>query len=106
MQDETPFMIAVERVAAYLKQHSDVLAEESAASMTGARRADYIRQIELCAERMAATRTYAEFEATLSEAHRLGAYPFSDDVGAVAFTIPDDDQFVDWPEDRPEGALQ
>ena len=53
--------------------------------MTGDKRAAHQREIEKCADEMAASRTYAEFEAALEKAHRLGAFPYNEDVSQVAF---------------------
>jgi hypothetical protein len=85
MQNQTQFSIAVARVAEHLKRHSHTFAEDGPVHMSGEQRANHIRKIELCAERIAATRTYVEFETTLGEAHKLGAYPYNHDVSAVAF---------------------
>jgi len=53
--------------------------------MTAAERVARQGEIKLCADRMDASKTYAEFEAALHDAHKLGMFPSNDDeVGLVA----------------------
>ena len=52
--------------------------------MTLEQRAAHQGKIELCADRMAASKTYDQFEAALGEGHKLGAHPYNGDVSVAA----------------------
>jgi hypothetical protein len=84
MNNQPPVSIVAARPADHLKRHSDIFVQNGPGMMTLEQRAAHQREIELCAERMAASKTYGKFEAALGEGHRLGAYPYNRDVGIVA----------------------
>jgi hypothetical protein len=84
MNNQPPVSIVAARPADHLKRHSDVFVQNGPGMMTQEQRATRQRKIELCADRMAASKTYDQFEAALGEGHRLGAYPYNGDVTLVA----------------------
>ena len=85
MQNQPPVSIVAPRVADHLRRHSGIFVQDGPRSMTADQRAARQREIELCSDAMAPSRTYNQFEAALDNAHRLGAFPYNDDVSQVAF---------------------
>jgi hypothetical protein len=85
MQNQSPVSIAAQRAADHLRRHSDVFVQNGPGMMSADHRSEHSRKIEACADEMAASRSYAEFESALQKAHRLGAYPYNADVSQVAF---------------------
>jgi hypothetical protein len=79
MQVQSPVSIAARRPADHLRRYWQY-ASRSGPEMSAP------SQVEIfaCADRMEASRTSAEFEQALSEAHRLGVFPYSHDVSEVA----------------------
>jgi hypothetical protein len=85
MQNQPPVSIAVQRAADHLRRHSDIFAQSGPGMMRADQRSEHSRKIEACADEMATSRSYAEFESALQRAHRLGAFPYNADVSQVAF---------------------
>lgn len=85
MQNQSPFSIALQRVADHLRRHSGIFAQDGPGMMTTEQRSAHSRKIEACADEIAASQSYAEFESALAKAHGLGAFAYNDDVSAVAF---------------------
>src|SRR5579863_8660120 len=85
MQNQPPVSIAAQRAADHLRRHSDIFVQNGPGMMNADQRSAHSRQIKACADEMAASRSYAEFETALHKAHRLGAYPYNADVSQVAF---------------------
>ena len=61
--------------AAYVKRYSNIFVQDGASMLTPAETVAHQKKIELCADAMAKSETYQEFEARLEELHRLGVYP-------------------------------
>ena len=85
MQNQSPISIAAQRAADHIRRHSDGFVEDGPARMSSGKRAEHARKVEAVADEMTASQTYAEFEVALEKAHRLGAFPYNDDVSQVAF---------------------
>ena len=85
MQNQPPVSIVVHRAADHIRRHSDIFVQNGPGMMTASERAVHSRKIEACADEMAASRSYAEFETALHKAHRLGTFPYNHDVSQVAF---------------------
>jgi hypothetical protein len=84
MSDQIPFATAVAICAHYAKMHSHLFVRDGAGVMDRDQTEAHSRNIEACADRMAKTRTFEEFEATRREMHRLGLYLRNSDVSQVA----------------------
>jgi hypothetical protein len=85
MQNRSPVSIAAQRAADHLRRHSDIFVQDGPGMMTANERAERSRQIVACADEMAASQSYIEFESALTKAHKLGAFPYNEDVSQVAF---------------------
>jgi hypothetical protein len=82
MQNQSAVTIAAQRSADHLRQYRKCFA--SSRNMTPDERALHELKIEHCADKMAASKTGADYEAALADAHRLGMFPYNADVALVA----------------------
>ena len=80
MQNQCPVSIVAPRAADYLRLHSHIFVCDGPGSLTVGERAARQRAIESCADRMAGSKIYVQFEQTLMDAHKLGTYARDDDV--------------------------
>jgi hypothetical protein len=85
MDNQPPVSIAPARSAEHLRRHSNIFVQSGPGLMTQDQRAARQWEIEQVSDEMARSRTYHQFETALGKAHKLGAYPYNEDVGMVAF---------------------
>jgi hypothetical protein len=79
MQFQSPISIVTTRSADDLRRYSRFAAHNGPSIATS-------RELEIlaCADRMQASKTPAEYEAALADAHRLGMFPYNNNVRQVA----------------------
>jgi hypothetical protein len=76
--------IVAPRPADYLRKHSHIFVLDGAGMLTREETAARKYAIERRCDKMAASKTYDEFEVMLHQMHRLGTYPLNEDVSLVA----------------------
>ncbi len=79
MQVQSPISIAAKRSADHLRQYWQFAACDGPGIPTPRK-----AEILACADRMEASKTAADYESALDEAHRLGMFPYNSDVRQVA----------------------
>lgn len=79
MQVQSPISITATRTADHLRRYWQFAARTGPAIST-----PRTAEILACADRMEASKTQAQYEAALSDAHRLGMFPYNGDVRQVA----------------------
>jgi len=84
MNNQYPVSIVAPRPADYLKKHSHIFVRDGEGMLTPQETAAIARAIERRCDKMAVSKSYEEFEATLRQMHRLGTYPLNEDVSLVA----------------------
>jgi len=84
MQNQCPVSIVATRPADYIRRISHLFVCDGPRVLTPAERAAREHAIEQCADRMARSKTYLDFERTLQEMHKFGTYPLNEDVSLVA----------------------
>jgi hypothetical protein len=79
MQFQSPISIIATRSADHLRRYSHFAAHDGPSASTA-------RETEIlaCADRLEASKIHSEYEAALSNAHRLGMFPSSNAVRQVA----------------------
>jgi hypothetical protein len=84
MHFQSPVSIAAGRAADHMKKHSYLFVRSGPGFASPAETVARIRAIEECADQMARSQSYPEFEDRLREMHRLGVYARNADVSFVA----------------------
>jgi hypothetical protein len=84
MNNQSPVSIVAPRPADYLKKHSHIFVLDGDGVLTPEGAAARKCSIERRCDKMAASKSYDEFETVLHQMHKLGTYPLNEDVSLVA----------------------
>jgi hypothetical protein len=82
MTVQSDFSNAVHVVAEHLRKHAIYIVRDGAPSKIPD--ADDLAGVNAIADRMDASKNYAEFEAAMRDGHRLGVFGYNADIGRVA----------------------
>lgn len=82
MTVQNDFTNATHVVAEHLRKHAHMIVRSGPASKLAD--ADDLAGVVAIADRMDASKTYAEFEAAMRDGHRLGVFGYNADIGRVA----------------------